>query len=86
LKRHFNRRTACGTSSRDGRCWARYIPDLADGFRVQVNIWIEQQHGRALIPWAVLAGFKQEFVYDQLERLVAVFVPSAAKAEGSRSK
>ena len=63
---------------------------LAGGFLiVQVNITDPNNNtGAQLIPYlvAVLAGFKQEFVYDQLERLVAVFVPSAAKADGTRSK
>ena len=61
---------------------------LAGGFLiVQVNITDPNNNtGAQLIPYlvAVLAGFKQDFVYDQLERLVAVFVPSASKAEVSK--
>jgi hypothetical protein len=63
---------------------------LAGGFLiVQVDITgPNASTGAQLIPYlvAVLAGFKQDFVYDQLERLVAVFVPSATKGEARLSK
>ncbi len=58
---------------------------LAGGFLiVQVNITDPNAAaGARLIPYlvAVLAGFKQDFVYDQLERVVSIFAPGPAKAE-----
>jgi hypothetical protein len=54
---------------------------LAGGFLiVQVNIADPNASaGARLIPYlvAVLAGFKQDFVYDQLERVVSIFAPGA---------
>ncbi len=63
---------------------------LAGGFLiVQVNIADSNAAaGARLIPYlvAVLAGFKQDFVYDQLERVVSIFAPGAAKTDTSPSK
>lgn len=62
---------------------------LAGGFLiVQVNIADPNASaGARLIPYlvAVLAGFKQDFVYDQLERVVSIFAPGA-KTESSATK
>jgi hypothetical protein len=62
---------------------------LAGGFLiVQVNIADPNASaGARLIPYlvAVLAGFKQDFVYDQLERVVSIFAPGA-KTESSAAK
>lgn len=62
---------------------------LAGGFLiVQVNIADPNAStGARLIPYlvAVLAGFKQDFVYDQLERVVSIFAPGA-RTESSASK
>lgn len=61
---------------------------LAGGFLVvQVNIADPNAAtGARLIPYlvAVLAGFKQDFVYDQLERVVSIFAPGAAKPDASK--
>jgi hypothetical protein len=63
---------------------------LAGGFLiVQVNIADPNASaGARLIPYlvAVLAGFKQDFVYDQLERVVSIFAPGSAKPETSGAK
>lgn len=63
---------------------------IAGGFLiVQVNITDPNAAaGARLIPYlvAVLAGFKQDFVYDQLERVVSVFAPGPAKPEVFQSK
>lgn len=52
---------------------------IAGGFLiVQVNLTDPNAAaGARLIPYlvAVLAGFKQDFVYDQLERVVSIFAP-----------
>ena len=62
---------------------------LAGGFLiVQVNLTdANASTGARLIPYlvAVLAGFKQDFVYEQLERVVSIFAPSSAKPESSES-
>jgi hypothetical protein len=62
---------------------------LAGGFLiVQVNIADPNASaGARLIPYlvAVLAGFKQDFVYDQLERVVSIFAPGA-RTESSTAK
>jgi hypothetical protein len=62
---------------------------LAGGFLiVQVNIADPNASaGARLIPYlvAVLAGFKQDFVYDQLERVVSIFAPGA-RTESSAVK
>ncbi len=61
---------------------------IAGGFLiVQVNITDPNAAaGARLIPYlvAVLAGFKQDFVYDQLERVVSIFAPGPAKADTSK--
>ncbi len=61
---------------------------IAGGFLiVQVNITDpDAAAGARLIPYlvAVLAGFKQDFVYDQLERVVTIFAPPPAKPEPSK--
>ena len=58
---------------------------IAGGFLiVQVNLTDPNAAaGARLIPYlvAVLAGFKQDFVYDQLERVVSIFAPGPAKAD-----
>jgi hypothetical protein len=63
---------------------------IAGGFLiVQVNITDPNAAaGARLIPYlvAVLAGFKQDFVYDQLERVVSIFAPGPAKPEASQTK
>ena len=63
---------------------------LAGGFLiVQVNIADPNASaGARLIPYlvAVLAGFKQDFVYDQLERVVSIFAPGSAKPDSSAVK
>ena len=63
---------------------------LAGGFLiVQVNIADPNAAaGARVIPYlvAVLAGFKQDFVYDQLERVVSIFAPGAAKPDASSTK
>lgn len=62
---------------------------LAGGFLiVQVNIAAPNASaGARLIPYlvAVLAGFKQDFVYEQLERVVSIFAPGA-RTESSALK
>ncbi len=63
---------------------------LAGGFLVvQVNLAdANASTGARLIPYlvAVLAGFKQDFVYEQLERVVSIFAPGSAKTESSEMK
>jgi len=62
---------------------------LAGGFLVvQVNLAdANASTGARLIPYlvAVLAGFKQDFVYEQLERVVSIFAPSSAKPQSSEA-
>jgi len=62
---------------------------LAGGFLVvQVNLAdANASTGARLIPYlvAVLAGFKQDFVYEQLERVVSIFAPSSAKPQSSET-
>ncbi len=62
---------------------------LAGGFLVvQVNLAdANASTGARLIPYlvAVLAGFKQDFVYEQLERVVSIFAPSSAKPRSSEA-
>jgi hypothetical protein len=62
---------------------------LAGGFLiVQVNIADPNASaGARLIPYlvAVLAGFKQDFVYDQLERVVSIFAPGS-KTDAAQAK
>lgn len=62
---------------------------LAGGFLiVQVNLADPNAStGARLIPYlvAVLAGFKQDFVYDQLERVVSIFAPGA-KTDAAQAK
>ena len=63
---------------------------LAGGFLiVQVNLAdANAATGARLIPYlvAVLAGFKQDFVYEQLERVVSIFAPGSAKAGAAEVK
>jgi hypothetical protein len=60
---------------------------LAGGFLIlQVNLADEKaSEGARLLPYlaAVLAGFRQEFVYDQLERLISLFTPSTRKGSNT---
>jgi len=62
---------------------------LAGGFLVvQVNLAdANASTGARLIPYlvAVLAGFKQDFVYEQLERVGSIFSPSSAKPQSSEA-
>ncbi len=63
---------------------------LAGGFLiVQVNLAdANAATGARLIPYlvAVLAGFKQDFVYEQLERVVSIFAPGSAKTGAAEVK
>ena len=62
---------------------------LAGGFLI-LNVSIadaKASEGARLLPYlaAILAGFRQNFVYDQLERLISLFTPTPRK-EGSGEK
>lgn len=56
---------------------------LAGGFLIlQVSLTDEKaSEGARLLPYltAVLAGFRQNFVYDQLDRLISLFTPATRK-------
>jgi hypothetical protein len=56
---------------------------LAGGFLIlQVNLADDKAStGARLLPYltAVLAGFRQNFVYEQLERLISLFTPATRK-------
>ncbi len=58
---------------------------LTGGFLIlQVDISSDKASvGARLLPYltAVLAGFRQNFVYEQIERLIALFTPATKKAE-----
>lgn len=56
---------------------------LAGGFLI-LNVSLsdaQASEGARLLPYlaAVLAGFRQNFVYDQLERLISLFTPATRK-------
>ncbi len=44
--------------------------------------------GARLVPYlvAVLAGFRQNFIYGQFDRLIALFTPGASQGEGEQKK